>query len=118
LANSTLLINPGAGVTVSLEHNWILKNDGTVTWATGTINVTADYTGSNTNVITNNGTFDIQGDLNLTTTNTGEAYLFTNNGTLKKSNDPGTASLAMAIVNNGTVTVTSGTLQFINQTFP
>jgi hypothetical protein len=114
--NGQLAINPGAGNTVGLDNAAYIVNDAFVTWRSGTIDI-GGTVAPNGAPIQNNGVFDILGDLNLTESASWEATEFANYGTLKKSGGTGIANMFDYYTGTGAVTVSSGSIQFLNQTF-
>lgn len=108
-SGATLNINPGAAATVYIENGWRLVNNGTVNWTSGTISVIGIFPNS---VITNNGTFIIAGNLNLTYNHAQDFITFTNNasGNVNKTAGGGNATLAMELVGTGGVNLISGTI--------
>ncbi len=69
--------------------------------------------GSTGSVLTNQGTYDLQGDVSITGDNSNSGGQFDNQGELLKSAGTGTAHIGgVHFVNSGTVRVLAGTLQF------
>jgi len=69
--------------------------------------------GSTGSVLTNQGTYDLQGDVSITGDNSTSGGQFDNQGELLKSAGTGTAHIGgVHFVNSGTVRVLAGTLQF------
>jgi hypothetical protein len=91
-----------------------LSNAGTVTWS-GSGNLEVDYSTASSQYgqIQNQAgaLWDIQNSLTLYNNAPNGAY-FQNAGTLRKSADSGTTTIAIPILNSGTVTVLQGTLRF------
>ncbi|MBI1394841.1 MAG: PEP-CTERM sorting domain-containing protein [Betaproteobacteria bacterium] len=76
----------------------------------GTIAATDDLYVYGSHTLTNAGTYDLQGDVNLLNAYGG---FFVNDGTLRKSAGGGTSSVNLTFTNNGgIVDVQSGTLEF------
>jgi uncharacterized repeat protein (TIGR01451 family) len=86
----------GAAVTV---------NSGALLKATPGVGTLAFNTGT---TVTNNGTFRLNGDVNLTS-DSGATVSITNNSTFEKTAGSGTATVGVVLNNNNIVTTTAGT---------
>jgi hypothetical protein len=103
-----LIVNNGMTITVSSVRylGRRLENNSTITWDTGGLQF--ETGGSFDNEI--DGTFDIQGDLNIDRSGVGSPP-FSNKGALLKSAGTGTARIGIIhFVNTGSVDVQTGTL--------
>ena len=119
--NGTTLIAAGATATLSgpapsiferrLEENRRLTNNGTVVMANGAI---LHVNQNSTAVITNNGLFDVQSDVDVGSDQNQATATFNNAGIFRKSAGAGFTNVARVLRfnNSGTVEVLSGTLNF------
>lgn len=84
-------------------------NDATIRWSS-----TEALQGGNAGTFTNNGTFEVSTDADVTH-NFGSRYSFVNQGVFMKTAGSGETSLAtVALTNPGTITVRSGTIRLPN----
>jgi PEP-CTERM motif len=104
-------VNSGSNLAISGSANKLLSaatfgNDGTIAWSAGNM-----FLASGSQLI-NDGLIAITGD-NSVNYNGGAASSFVNNGTIEKTAGSGTTTLAtsnIALDNNGTINVLSGTI--------
>ena len=90
------------------RQDLLIGNGATVAHAAGNL-----LFGSTGSVLTNQGTYDLQGDVSITGDNSNSGGQFDNQGELLKSAGTGTAHIGgVHFVNSGTVRVLAGTLQF------
>ncbi|QSA95832.1 hypothetical protein [Methylococcus sp. EFPC2] len=111
--------------SIGLDAGRTLKNEGTLSWTSGYINLNdSGTTGSGTLVNAAGASFEIQGNnayqvyaSNNGTADNGSGASFSNAGTLRKSgsttND--NTNIATSFTNTGTVDVQTGVLQFSGQ---
>ena len=114
-AGGTLTNNGTINMTTNATKN---INGGSILNNNGTINMTGSFTlyiysGSIVNLAT--GVIDIKALPNLApyTTN---AHSIINSGVIKKTTDAGTATISVALTNNGTIAVESGILNLSGET--
>ena len=104
--SSTVIVAGGSGVN-DMEDTTV-TNNGTVTWASGTIRG-----GANPGTfVYNNGLWDAQSDQLLQDEFGGAGVQFNNNGTFNKSETSGTTSFSsgVAFANSGVLAALSGTI--------
>jgi hypothetical protein len=99
-----------AGLILGHSTTWL--NSGKTT-ETGSVTVgdSAGATATLNNAST--GTYDITADVGIGL-GTGGSGTFTNNGVLEKTAGTGTSAIALAVTNNKTITISSGTLELEN----
>jgi Bacterial Ig domain/Calx-beta domain/Lamin Tail Domain/RTX calcium-binding nonapeptide repeat (4 copies) len=102
-ANGGLTI---AGTTKTISGGRTLVNDGAGTWSAGQINMSTPSAFRNAV----GRTLDIQFDGTLAWATGGTVPTFENDGTLRKSGGAGTASIQVALPNDGLIDVDSGRL--------
>jgi PEP-CTERM motif len=84
----------------------VVTNDGTINWANGALFM------QNGSTLINNGTLDAQSNQSLNN-NGGPLSTFTNNGLVEKTAGAGTTTIgSIAFVNNGTIDVQTGSIDF------
>ena len=82
---------------------------------TGTLQIGDGSSNTAQAVLGSTGTYDLLADTGVSR-GASEASTFTNNGLFEKTAGTGTSVVSADFVNNGTITVTSGTLEFIKGT--
>jgi hypothetical protein len=105
------LIPPGASLTLGGGLTWFVSNGGSASLSAA-VNI-GDLAGPKATIVNQGGaTFDLLSDAAGIAVNPSGMGTFQNGGTLEKTGGIGTSHLFANVTNNGTVSVSIGTIEF------
>jgi RHS repeat-associated protein len=110
-----VVIKPGASATVLASGGGVFRmaKQTLVNEGSFTVQEEAELIGSESTAIVNRGTFTVNSDIGAQGLRAEGTASLTNTGTLQKAEGTGTTPISFSVDNEGAITATSGSLEFL-----